>query len=105
MSCKISFDYDETLSETYWQRLARALVDAGVDVHVVTSRCEGSTNVDLWAIVDYLDIPRDNVHFTEGAYKAETLSRHNIDIHFDDMEDEIQVIKVMTKCKAVSLKI
>lgn len=102
---KISFDFDETLSETWFQRLARALITAGVDVRVVTSRCSVSTNKDLWAIVDYLQIPVDNVHFTEGRFKAEILERNKIDIHFDDNMDEINVIRMISSCKAVNLVI
>lgn len=108
---KISFDFDETLSETIFQRLARALADAGVEVHIITSRCDTTLpdgrkgNRDIWAIAEYLMIPEERVHFTEGAFKAEIIRLEEIDLHFDDMEDEIHVIRVLSSCIAVNLKI
>jgi len=106
---KISFDFDGTLSKTWFQRLARSLVDAGVEVFIVTSRCNPKdenekplVNKDIWAIGEYLRIPYENIFFTEGQYKATFLDRHEIDIHFDDNPDEIQVIQLLTSCKAVN---
>ena len=108
---KISFDFDETLSELYFQKLAKALVIAGVDVYIVTSRCNRLDifgkpvgNIDLWAVAKYVGITEDKVFFTEGAFKADTLSKLSMDIHFDDMSDEIYTIQLMTKCKGVNLK-
>lgn len=97
---RVSFDYDSTLSEERIQDIAETFVKSGHEVHIVTSRCKGA-NRDLFAVAELLNIPTDRIHFTEGAMKANTLEFLKIDMHYDDMEDEVNLINTTTGCCAL----
>lgn len=97
---KVSFDFDSTLDEHCVQDMARKFIFSGCEVHITTSRCKGN-NIDLYHAAGLLGIPDSRIHFTEGAYKAETLKLIGADVHFDDMEDECDLINRETECKAV----
>lgn len=90
---KVSFDFDSTLSEDYIQMICKTLLNdtENYDIYVVTSRFNNlyHKNSDLFKIIDDLKIPREKVFFTDGDLKFKTLKKLNIDIHFDDMPDEI----------------
>jgi len=85
---KISFDFDDTLSEKPFQKLAEILLKGGAEIYVVTTRLE-AWNEEVWEATDGLGIERKNVHFTNGALKKETLQNLQIDLHFDDAPMEI----------------
>jgi hypothetical protein len=102
---KISFDFDETLDIGYVQDLAKSLVDAGNDVWVLTSRCGGDVRredgtvfgyaehaKDMVEVCEKVGIPLDKVLYTNGAYKYQWVLDHKIDLHFDNMEDEVEKI-------------
>ena len=98
---KVSFDFDSCLSEDWVQSLAKNFLSI-FEVWIVTSREEGNShNVDLYKISDRLGISRERIIFTNGAYKWSSLNYHGIDLHFDDMEDEIIEINNKTKCKGI----
>ena len=103
---KISFDFDSTLSEPQFQELAKIfLAIDGIEVFVVTSRLRDAypihDNRDLFKVTDGLGIARDNVFFTEGRTKAQLLDKLEIDYHFDDMEDEIDLINNSIGCHGI----
>ena len=100
MANKISFDYDSTLSESWVQSLAALLIPV-TEVWIVTSRAPGPQNRDLMKIAFELGIPEERIVFTDGAYKWSSLKHHGIEVHFDDMEDEILEINNQTECKGV----
>lgn len=98
---KISFDFDCTLGEDIIQKLADIIIKSSIycDVYIVTARCEGvSHNRDLYSVAKKLGIPEGNIYFTEGAWKWKTIERLNIDIHYDDVPEECELIKVNTNC-------
>ena len=100
---KISFDFDCTLSEHHIQLIAQSMVAAGHDVWIVTARCDdrlhipnlaliNSVNRDLFRIAEKLKIPVEKIIMTEGDFKWRTLEKLNIDLHFDDVPEEVELI-------------
>ena len=100
MANKISFDFDSTLSEKWVQAIAALLIPV-TEVWIVTARAPGSHNRDLIKIAFDLGIPEERIVFTDGAYKWSVLKHYGIEVHFDDMEDEILEINNQTDCKGV----
>jgi hypothetical protein len=100
---KISFDFDSCLSTKRVQAMARIFIKAGCDVYVTTSRFEDTheivakwpwikeQNKMLYEITDELGIPRENIRFTAMIDKWKVLD--GFDIHFDDDEIELEMIK------------
>lgn len=95
----VSFDFDSTLSNDWVQDIAKVFIDGGHEVHITTSRISGPNNWDLNEVANKLGITK--INYTEGAYKSETLKVIGADIHFDDMEDEVDQINKNTNCKAL----
>ena len=101
MANKVSFDFDSTLSESWVQKLAEILIPI-TEVWIVTSRSPGAShNRDLYKISNRLGIPDERIVFTDGAYKWSSLNHLGIEIHFDDMEDEILEINNRSGCKGI----
>lgn len=100
---KISFDFDGTLAQSWLQQLAIILMEKA-EIWICTSRAPGfdsSGNQELYKVATSIGIPEERVLFTDGAFKYETLASNNINIHFDDMEDEILEINTRTVCKGI----
>ena len=100
---RISFDFDGTLGERHIQLIAAAMIAAGHDVWIVTSRCDdrkqkpdmaliNSWNRDLFSVAERLNIQPEKIVMTEGDFKWKTLERLNIDLHFDDVPEEVELI-------------
>lgn len=96
---KVSFDFDGTLQQEVVQEYAKALIDQGVEVWVVTTRWDenhkhkyiSSPNIDdLWEVVDRLGIPRDHVRFTCMEWKWKYLDGTHFSFHLDDNEMEFE---------------
>lgn len=102
---RISFDFDCTLGEHIMQKLADIIISSNkyCDVYIVTARCEKDSNKDLFSVAEGLGIPKTNIHFTEGAWKWQTIKKLNIDIHYDDVPEECELIKLNTSCIPVLL--
>jgi hypothetical protein len=89
---KVSFDYDDTLSTNRGQELAKRLISEGNDVHIVTRRNIMQSG-QVYKTAQELGIPKDNVHFTNGKLKWETIKRLGIQKHYDNNSDEIKAIR------------
>jgi len=103
---KISFDFDCTLGEDKIQKLANIIKTSNSenDVYVVTSRNAGqSYNQDLWKVAKRLNIPNERVFFTEGAWKWKKINELEMDMHFDDVPEECELIAINTKCLPILL--
>ena len=83
---KLSFDYDNTLSDNQAiQLLVRCLVEGAHDVWILTSRAGPPVvNKDLYAMMYALDIPKTNVIFVDNGSKLEAFKKHKFEAHFDD---------------------
>lgn len=98
MSLKISFDFDCTLGETIIQKISSSLLKDN-EIFIVTARCFGqSHNRDLHQVAKRLGIKDENIHFTEGGWKWQKIKELEIDMHFDDVPEECELIKANTNC-------
>jgi len=106
MKNRISFDFDDTLSEVYMQSFAKICIKMGYEVWIVTSRVSDeyikaynlptSWNDDLWLVTSELGIPRERVKFTSYSDKADFFlleQNHDFIFHTDDDAYEIRMIK------------
>lgn len=105
---RVSFDFDDTLSEGYVQSFAKWCIEQDCEVWVVTARVGDdylkkhnlpmNWNVDLWEVViDRLGIPKERVIFTSYTSKHEFFwSDDNQDFlfHLDDDPDEKRMLEV-----------
>lgn len=92
---KVSFDFDHTLDQEHIQLLAKKFIDLGADVYVTTSRPKHIKNVnientDLYNIINYLGIDKNNVRFTHYEDKYTYLK--DFDLHFDDDDYQVELI-------------
>jgi len=98
---RISFDFDCTLGETIIQRKASLLINSTEysDIFIITARNKGeSYNRDLLSVAKRLGIPDSNIHYTEGSWKWRKIKELEIDIHFDDVPEECELISLNTNC-------
>jgi len=101
---RISFDFDQTLSELHIQEIAKAFMAIGYEVWIVTARTfsnEFNTNQDVYRVAKSLNIPESRIVFTNGSLKWTTLENLQVDMHFDDMPDEVNMIEIKTNIKAI----
>ena len=97
---KVSFDFDDTLSQDRYQKKAMQLKEEGKTVYIVTRRQE-EQSIAVYEIADEIGIPRSRVYFTNGKMKWETIKRLNIGTHYDNNEDEIRLIRENTDAKGI----
>lgn len=99
---KISFDFDQTLSELPMQELAKKYLQLGAEVYITTSRTEHLDglqydNSDVFEVAEKLGIKRENITFTNYDDKYKFVKEY--DVHFDDDEQEVALINEFpTKC-------
>jgi len=105
---KVSFDFDSTLSRVSVQKLAKRLIDSGIEVWICTSRLcpekapNNEWNDDLFKVADELGITRDRIIFTNYELKADYLSEDFI-WHLDDDWIELDAINRETKVIGISV--
>ena len=102
---KISFDFDNCLSESYIQLLAKSLVDSGNDVWVITARgiffggIESEKylrvfNSDIVKVCEEIGIDLSKVIITGGSLKYDYYINGKFDLHFDDDWEEVLEINI-----------
>ena len=97
---KVSFDFDDTLSTKKGQTLAKRLMTEGKDIHIITRRQE-SASAEVYKVAEEIGIPRSKIHFTNGKMKWETIKRLGIDVHYDNNQDELDLIDKNTDAVAI----
>lgn len=105
---KISFDFDDTLSNVTVQRYAYMFVNAGHDVHIVTSRMSNERsgsptwNDDLYVVAKSVGIDTENIHFCNLKPK-DVFFKDNEDFlfHLDDDSDDVDVINRNTSVTGI----
>lgn len=102
-SQKISFDYDDTLSTQKGEDKALELIKQGKDVYIITRRHKAMGS-SVYAKAKKLGIPSDRVFFTEGKLKWSEVKRLNIDIHYDNNQNEIDKINELTDAQGILFK-
>jgi acid phosphatase class B len=95
---KISFDFDQTLSNKNVQEFCSKLIQKGFDIWIVTSRIKEFNGAmhyhdDLLSVAKNLGIPEEKIHFTNAEYKTHFLHENNFKIHIDDDYHELKKIK------------
>ena len=127
---KVSFDYDDCLSdlETVQDYCKQLLLRPDVEVWIVTSRPKDpeaffrarytaerfaemwgdhqiwANDEDLYPMADALGIPRDRIVFTNWGLKADWFEQfgHDFVWHLDDNREEIGAIAQQTKVVPLS---
>lgn len=113
---KVSFDFDGTLSMKHIQEFATYLVSLGIEVWIVTSRCDTESallkgwhwierqNEELYKVADLCGILRERIKFTEHVDKIEFLEGKGFLFHLDDDVDELwEIVKSGDSCKPVNV--
>jgi len=111
---RVSFDFDNTLSEKELQDFCRELVSQGNEVFIVTARISDSEaikcnwpwiirqNQELYSIADECGVLRENIVFTAYSDKIDYLKDKDFIFHIDDDLDEINLIEESNdQCKGV----
>ncbi len=97
---RVSFDFDETLTTSQGQQLAKRHITIGDEVYIVTAR-QQSNGASVYEMAQKLGIRRENVYFTGGKDKWQTLKRLRIERHYDNNAEQIALIKEFTEVDAV----
>jgi len=95
---KISFDFDNTITQIRVQLLALELMERGDDVYIISAR---SNPTPIYRIADKLKIPHSRVYATgSNKAKVEKVIELGIDRHYDD---NVEVIRELgSKGKLIS---
>lgn len=102
---KISFDFDDTLTEKKIQNFVKELIRLNHEVWITSCRTDNQHgqpewNDDLFKCAKQLQIPKEHIQLTNGADKWHYLKDFNL--HFDDDLDEVKLIKKNLKnCEAI----
>ena len=88
---RVSFDFDDVLDTPEGQMRAKRYVDAGYNVYIITRRQKNMSD-EVYKIADKVGIPRNNIYFTGGALKYDTVRRLKIAKHFDNNQNELNRI-------------
>lgn len=97
---RVSFDVDGVLTTEAGKRIAKRAIDKGDDVFIITARNE-RLSAGVYAIANELGIPRLRVYFTNGADKWRTIERLDIDLHYDNNQEQVDKIEEFTDAQAV----
>lgn len=97
---KISFDFDDTISTDKGQELAIEKKSKGNVIYIITRR-QSSMSSEVYKVADKIGIPHSRVYFTNGKMKWETIKRLNIGTHYDNNQEEIDLINQKTNCKGI----
>lgn len=85
---KISFDYDDTLTEKAMQDLTKKLIESGTDVYVISARRDVDGMLDL---TKELGITDDHVYaMGSNPAKIEKIKELSITLHYDNNPDVIK---------------
>ncbi|WP_313636247.1 hypothetical protein [Empedobacter sp.] len=112
---KVSIDFDGTLTNKLVQDYVKSLINKGFEVFVCTFRTKEyndalfrivdksiPANSDLYKITDSLNIPRENIIFTEMEEKSKFLDESFI-CHLDDDWTVIQDLEINSKVKPIDV--
>jgi len=77
---KVSFDFDDTLTQERWQNKAMKLKEEGKTVYIVTRR-QDTMSKAVYEIADKIGIPDSRVYLTNGRIRRERIKRLGIVTH------------------------
>jgi hypothetical protein len=99
----VSFDFDDTLSTTKGQEKAKQLLAEGYRVLIITAR-QSKDSKEVYDVADKLGIRRSDIFFTNGGNKWHIIKRLGVAIHYDNNQDQIDLINKMTKTEGKLFK-
>jgi hypothetical protein len=99
----VSFDFDDTLSTSKGQDKAKQMLAEGYRVLIITAR-QSKDSKAVFEVADKLGIKRSDIYFTNGKNKWETVKRLGVAIHYDNNQDQIDLINKMTKTEGKLFK-
>lgn len=97
---KVSIDFDDTLDTAKGKELAKRLLTEGKDLHIVTRR-QDTASAEVYKVAEEVGIPKNKIHFTNGKMKWETIKRLGIATHYDNNQDEIDLINKNTEARGI----
>ena len=99
----VSFDFDDTLSTAKGQDKAKQLLAENYRVLIITAR-QSKDSKEVFDVADKLGIRRSDIYFTNGANKWSVVKRLGVAIHYDNNQEQIDLINKMTKTEGKLFK-
>jgi hypothetical protein len=107
---KVSFDFDDTLEFKIIQNYANELIEKGIDIYIVTTRYEDTSNYpnnrdghlnhnELLKVAKNLGIKYDHIYFTNYQDKWPFFIDKDFIWHLDDNNIECNMITTNTRNK------
>lgn len=122
---RVSFDFDDTLTEPGVAEYAAQLIKRGVDVWIVTARYDdekllkkfgqempngkvylpiGAGNDDLYKLANEIGIPKFNIKYTNVKGKGEWFKKHsNFEWHLEDSPKQIFDIENVSSVPVINV--
>jgi acid phosphatase class B len=101
---RISFDFDGTLGDNpILQNLASLLISGGAEVFILTARCKGQWNKDVYLLAKEVGIKEENIIFACDSCKAQVYINMDFDLHFDDNLTDVHKINSIGEVKSAML--
>ena len=97
---RVSFDYDDTLTTRKGRLLLARRIAEGDVVYIITRRSERAKTPVL-ALARGYRIPLNRVIFTGGKMKWEAVKRLRIDVHYDNNDRELELIRGKTEARGI----
>jgi len=92
---KISFDFDDTLTKSSVQDIAKQYIADGVDVYIISAR---HSKDGMYKIADELGIAHSKIYATgSNKAKVEKINELGISKHYDNNKDVIDQLKGIGK--------
>jgi hypothetical protein len=99
----VSFDFDDTLSTSKGQEKAKQLLAENYRVLIITAR-QSKDSKEVFDVADKLGIRRSDIYFTNGANKWSVVKRLGVAIHYDNNQEQVDLINKMTKTEGKLFK-
>jgi hypothetical protein len=99
----VSFDFDDTLSTTKGQEKAKQLLAENYRVLIITAR-QSKDSKEVFDVADKLGIRRSDIYFTNGGNKWSVVKRLGVAIHYDNNQEQVDLINKMTKTEGKLFK-
>jgi hypothetical protein len=99
-SNKVSYDYDDTLTQESIKQQAIKDIKSGKSVYIVTRRSKSQQVLDL---AKEIGIPESKVIFTNGSLKWAAIKHYGIGKHYDNNAREIELINSKTEAEGIKI--
>jgi len=99
----VSFDFDDTLSTAKGQEKAKQLLAENYRVLIITAR-QSKDSKEVFDVADKLGIRRSDIFFTNGGNKWSVVKRLGVAIHYDNNQEQVDLINKMTKTEGKLFK-